>query len=188
MEKLISDINSFYKAQNKRPVFQLGPQSKFIIISQAPGIKVHQTGIPWNDASGRKLRVWLGVNEAQFYDSKNFSIMPMDFCYPGKGKNGDLPPDPECAPQWHPKILATMKNNPMKILIGHFAIHYYLNSKQKNSLAETVRSYKEYVPEFFPMPHPSPRNQNWLKNNSWFEQENIPYLQKYISEKIKESL
>ncbi len=185
MENLISEINSYYKARNKRPVFQLGAQSRFIIISQAPGKKVHETGIPWNDASGRKLRFWLGVSEEQFYNPEIFSIMPMDFCFPGKGKNGDLPPDPDCAPRWHQRILSTMENDPMKILIGQYAIQYYLGSKQKTTLAETVRTFGDYLPEFFPMPHPSPRNQNWLKKNKWFENQNIPYLQKYISEKIK---
>lgn len=167
-----------------RPVFQLGTHSPFIIISQAPGKKVHETGIPWNDASGRKLRLWLGVTDQQFYDPEIFSIMPMDFCYPGKGTHGDLPPDPKCAPKWHPKILEAMKSNPLKILIGQYAIDYYLGSQQKKSLAETVRNYKEYLPESFPMPHPSPRNQNWLKMNSWFEKENIPFLQNLISKKI----
>lgn len=186
MEKLIKSIRSYYEKRNKRPVFQLGSESRFVIISQAPGKKVHDTGIPWNDASGRKLKQWLGVTEEEFYNPEIFSIMPMDFCYPGKGKHGDLPPDPDCAPRWHAKILAEMKNKPLKILIGQFAIRYYLGDLEKKQLADTVKNYVEYLPEFFPMPHPSPRNQNWLKINDWFEKENIPFLQKYIAKRIKQ--
>lgn len=187
LEELILKINDYYRRRNKRPVFQLDDQSRFIIISQAPGKRVHETGIPWNDASGRKLRRWLGVTDAQFYNKSLFSIMPMDFCYPGKGAHGDLPPDPECAKKWHPEILKRMLNKPLKILIGTYAINHYLADDRKDSLAETVKHYRSYMPEYFPTPHPSPRNQNWLKNHAWFEAENIPFLQQFIQEKIKET-
>lgn len=186
MEDLILKINDYYHKRNKRPVFQLDARSRFIIISQAPGKKVHETGIPWNDASGKKLRQWLGVSNDQFYNKELFSIMPMDFCYPGKGPHGDLPPDPECAKKWHPEILSRMLNQPLKILIGTYAINHYLADEKKESLAETVRHFKLYMPAYFPTPHPSPRNQNWLKNHPWFESENIPYLQQFIQQKIKE--
>lgn len=184
MQQLIEDIHQYYKRKNKRPVFQLGARSPFMIISQAPGKKVHETGIPWNDASGKKLRSWLGVTSEQFYDPELFSIMPMDFCYPGKGKHGDLPPDPDCAPRWHSRILDLMAITPTKLLIGQYAINYYLGKTRKKTIADTVRSYAEYMPAFFPMPHPSPLNQNWLKKNPWFGKENIPFLQELISNKI----
>ena len=185
LTSLIQEIKEFYQKQNKRPVFQLSENSRFIIISQAPGKKVHETGIPWNDASGRKLRTWLGVTDKEFYDKELFSIMPMDFCYPGKGPHGDLPPDPECAAMWHPKILERMKNRPLKILIGTYAIDHYLGANKKSSLVETVRHFRDYLPDYFPTPHPSPRNQNWFKKNAWFESENIPYLKNLIQQQIK---
>lgn len=171
---------------NKRPVFQLGADSAFIIISQAPGRMVDRSGIPWDDASGKKLRSWLGVSDAEFYDPAIFSIMPMDFCYPGKGTHGDLPPDPDCATRWHAKILSAMRGRPLKILIGTYAINYYLKDEKKATLAQTVSSFQSYLPDYFPMPHPSPRNQNWLKSNPWFEKEHIPFLRQYIREHINQ--
>ncbi len=185
MQQLIDQINRYYRRQGKSPVFQLSENSRFIIISQAPGKKVHETGIPWNDLSGKKLRLWLGVTDEEFYNKELFSIMPMDFCYPGKGLHGDLPPDEECARKWHPKILRLMKNHPLKILIGSYAIKHYLKENQNENLVQVVKSFKNFLPEFFPMPHPSPRNKNWLKINSWFEAKNIPYLQKYIRAEIQ---
>ena len=163
-----------------RPVVQLNPYSKIIIISQAPGRRVHETGIPWNDASGRKLREWLNVDEATFYDPLFFSIMPMGFCYPGKGISGDLSPRPECGPLWHPQILKKIKSTPLILLIGQYAQRHYLKKDCKSNLTETVRSYKEYLPKYFPLPHPSPRNQNWVKINPWFMEEAIPKLRKRI--------
>jgi uracil-DNA glycosylase len=147
-----------------RPVVQLSRNSKIVIISQAPGRRVHETGIPWNDASGKKLREWMNVDEATFYDPLIFSIMPMGFCYPGKGISGDLPPRPDCAPLWHPQILKNLKNTPLILLIGQYAQRYYLKKDRKSSLTETVKCYKEYLPQYFPLPHPSPRNQNWTIN------------------------
>ncbi len=163
-----------------RPVVQLSPYSKITIISQAPGRRVHETGIPWNDASGRKLREWINVDEATFYDPLIFSILPMGFCYPGKGISGDLPPRSECAPLWHPQILNSFEYRPFILLIGQYAQCYYLKKAGKNSLTETVKNYKEYLPEYFPLPHPSPRNQNWVKINPWFMHEVIPELREKI--------
>lgn len=188
LKKLIEDIYGYYGKLGKRPVFQLNENSLFIIISQAPGKKVHDTGIPWNDVSGRLLRNWLGVTDAQFYDKELFSIMPIDFCYPGKGAHGDLSPDPACARMWHPKILAQMKNKPLKLLIGSYAIKYYLKEKQEKTLPETIRNYEQYLPGFFPMVHPSPRNKNWLKKNAWFGSRNIPFIREFIQAKIKERI
>jgi uracil-DNA glycosylase len=163
-----------------RPIVQLNVNSKIIIIGQAPGKRVHETGIPWNDASGKKLREWMNIDETIFYDPFVFSIMPMGFCYPGKGISGDLPPRLECAPLWHSKILKNYRNTPLILLIGQYAQRNYLKKERKSSLTETVRNYKEYLPKYFPLPHPSPRNQNWVKVNPWFMEEAIPELRKRI--------
>lgn len=163
-----------------KPVVQLGVFSKIILIGQAPGRRVHETGIPWNDASGRKLREWMNVDEETFYDPAYFSTVSMGFCYPGKGISGDLPPRPECAPLWHPQIFKYFKHTPLILLIGQYAQRYYLKKEFKGSLTETVKNYQEFLPKYFPLPHPSPRNQNWLKVNSWFMEEAIPELRKRI--------
>jgi len=163
------------------PVVQLSAFSKIIIIGQAPGRRVHESGIPWNDKSGDTLRKWLDVDEETFYNPTVFSIMPMSFCYPGKGISGDLAPRPECAPLWHRQILKNLKSIPLILLIGQYAQCYYLKKDCKSSLTETVKSYKEFLPKYFPLPHPSPRNQNWVKINPWFMEEAIPELRKRIS-------
>ena len=163
-----------------RPVIQLNAYSKIVIISQAPGRRVHETGIPWNDASGKKLKSWMNVSDEIFYNPACLSILPMGFCYPGKAISGDLPPRPECAPLWHPQILKNFKNKPLILLIGQYAQRYYLKKTYKGSLTETVKSYREYLPTYFPLPHPSPRNQNWVKINPWFMGEVVPELQKRI--------
>ncbi|KAA9040531.1 uracil-DNA glycosylase family protein [Ginsengibacter hankyongi] len=163
-----------------RPVIQLNAYSKIVIISQAPGRRVHETGIPWNDASGKKLKSWMNVSDEIFYNPACLSILPMGFCYPGKAISGDLPPRPECAPLWHPQILKNFKSKPLILLIGQYAQRYYLKNSFKESLTETVRNYKKYLPTYFPLPHPSPRNQNWVKINPWFMEEVVPELQKRI--------
>ena len=163
-----------------RPVIQLNAYSKIVIISQAPGRRVHETGIPWNDASGKKLKSWMNVSDEIFYNPACLSILPMGFCYPGKAISGDLPPRPECAPLWHPQILKNFKSKPLILLIGQYAQRYYLKNSFKESLTETVRNYNEYLPTYFPLPHPSPRNQNWVKINPWFMEEVVPELQKRI--------
>jgi len=163
-----------------RPVIQLNAYSKIVIISQAPGRRVHETGIPWNDASGKKLKSWMNVSDEIFYNPACLSILPMGFCYPGKAISGDLPPRPECAPLWHPQILKNFKSKPLILLIGQYAQRYYLKNSFKGSLTETVKSYREYLPTYFPLPHPSPRNQNWVKINPWFMGEVVPELQKRI--------
>ena len=178
----LCEVCKNYLPLGQRPVVQLSSSSKIIIIGQAPGRLVHETGIPWNDASGRKLREWMNINEATFYNADCFSIMAMGFCYPGKGISGDMAPRPECAPLWHSQILKEIKRTPLILLIGQYAQRYYLKKDWKGSLTETVKSYKEFLPEYFPLPHPSPRNQNWVKINPWFMEETIPALRNKIKE------
>lgn len=167
-----------------RPVISTHQNSKILIIGQAPGTKVHETGKPWNDHSGRNLRKWLGVTDDQFYNPELFAIVPMGFCYPGKGKSGDLPPRPECAPQWHQKLLAEMPNIQLTLLIGQYAQGYYLE-RRKKTLTETVRSFEDYLPNYFPLVHPSPRNGIWMLKNPWFEEEVLPELQRIVGDVLK---
>jgi uracil-DNA glycosylase len=162
------------------PVLNFSRSSKIVIIGQAPGIKVHESGIPWNDASGVRLRQWLGVTSTEFYDVTKFAIVPMGFCYPGKGKSGDLPPRPECANLWMDSILKTIEQRKLIILIGQYSQHYFLQQRMKLTLTDTVKNWREYWPEYLVLPHPSPRNNIWLKKNSWFEKELIPEVQKRI--------
>ena len=163
------------------PVVSVNKTSKILIIGQAPGTKVHASGIPWDDASGKNLRKWLGVSNADFYNPDIFGIVPMGFCYPGKGKSGDLPPRPECAPQWHTQILERLEQVDLVLLIGLYAQNYYLGNSKKSTLTETVRNFEEYLPKFLPLVHPSPRNGIWMRKNPWFEKEVVPALQEIVS-------
>jgi uracil-DNA glycosylase len=160
-----------------RPVTSWRTSSRILIIGQAPGRVVHESGIPWQDASGRLLRTWLSVSEEQFYDDRLFALVPMGFCFPGKGKSGDMAPRPECAPQWHNLIRRQLRNVQLTILIGRYAQDYYLADRSHTTLTENVRQFDSFLPDFLPLPHPSPRNRHWLSKNSWFEQEVIPVLQ-----------
>lgn len=162
------------------PVFNAHPDAKIAIIGQAPGTKVHNTGIPWNDPSGNQLRKWMNIDREQFYNPEIFAIVPMGFCYPGKGKSGDLPPRKECAPEWHKKLFDAMPNIELTLLIGQYAQQYYLGSRKMKNLTETVKNYQAYLPEFIVTPHPSPRNRFWLQKNPWFEDQVIPVLQHKI--------
>ncbi|TYP91043.1 uracil-DNA glycosylase [Sphingobacterium allocomposti] len=164
------------------PVLTLGANAKILIIGQAPGLKVHQSGIPWNDQSGRELRSWLGVSEAEFYNVDNFAILPMGFCYPGKGKNGDLPPRPECAALWHGAVLPLLKNIKLTLLIGKYAQQHYLSAATNESLTGNVRNFEKYLPDVLPLPHPSPRNFIWKAKNPWFKEEVLPVLQTRVKE------
>lgn len=163
-----------------RPVVTAHPESKIVIIGQAPGTKVHNSGTPWHDASGRQLRKWLNVSDEDFYDTKKFAIVPMGFCYPGKGKSGDLPPRLECAPQWHEEIISKMPKVELVILIGMYAQKYYLKDQAKKTLTETVANYKDYLPTYFTLPHPSPRNRFWFTKNPWFDVEVLPELKQSV--------
>ena len=185
MEKLLAEIKNCKICESHlphgvNPVVSAHPNCKIAIIGQAPGSIVHRTGIPWNDKSGERLRQWLGVTNQEFYTVDLFAIIPMGFCYPGKGKSGDLPPRPECAPQWHEPLFREMNHLELILLIGNYAQQYYLKKKTKSTLTETVKHFDDYLPQYFPLPHPSPRNNIWLKKNSWFEKELIPFLQQKI--------
>lgn len=163
------------------PILRAGSTARILIIGQAPGTRVHQTGIPWNDPSGNRLREWMQIDYDRFYDEREIAIIPMGFCYPGKGKSGDLPPRPECAAEWHNRLLAEMPAIRLTILIGKYAQNHYLDS-QRNTLTETVQGWQNYLPDYFPLPHPSPRNNRWLRNNPWFEDEVLPAFRKRIAE------
>jgi len=166
-----------------RPIIQAHSQARLMIIGQAPGSKVHDTGIPWNDPSGDRLRRWLDLDKETFYDAKQIAIMPMGLCYPGKGKSGDLPPRPECAPQWHHQVLPLLPNIGMTLVIGQYAQNYYLNNKP-TTLTDTVRAWRQWAPRYIPMPHPSPRNTLWLKKNPWFEEDVVPYISEYVRQHL----
>lgn len=163
------------------PVVSISRKSKIIIVGQAPGRIVHETGIPWNDKSGDRLRDWLGIDKTTFYDTDKIGIMPMGFCYPGKGPGGDLPPRHECAIHWHEKILKLTIAPKLMILVGHYAQKYYLKDRSHSTITENIRNYLEFLPQFFVLPHPSPRNNIWMKKNQWFEQKVVPHLKNFVS-------
>ena len=163
------------------PVVRASSTARLMIIGQAPGTRVHKTSIPWNDPSGDRLRQWLNLDREQFYDESRIAIMPMGFCYPGKGKSGDLPPRPECAPLWHQRLLEQMPDLQLTLLIGQYSQAYYLDDRYK-TLTERVRNWHKCAPGLIPLPHPSPRNQLWLRRNPWFEEDIVPMLQKRVTE------
>jgi len=169
-----------YLKDGVNPVVSASSTSKIAIVGQAPGRKVHETGIPWDDKSGDRLRDWLGVSKQKFYNAEVFALVPMGFCYPGKGKSGDLPPRAECAPQWHEALFNCIDDLRLIILVGNYAQKYYLKETAEETLTETVKNYKKYFPRFLPLPHPSPRNNIWLKKNEWFEHSLLPDLKKII--------
>ena len=166
------------------PVIRASTTARILIVGQAPGKKVHDTSIPWNDASGKRLRQWLALEPEVFYDETQIAIVPMGFCYPGKGKNGDLPPRPECAATWHQPLLAHMPNIQLTLLIGQYAQRHYLQDHFK-TLTERVQHWREHSAEVISLPHPSPRNQIWLKKNPWFEQDLVPHLQQQVHEILR---
>ena len=165
-----------------RPIVSADASARILIIGQAPGSRVHRSGVPWDDPSGERLRDWLGVTPEQFYDTKLFALMPMGFCYPGKGRSGDLPPRPECAETWHEKLLRHMPDVELTVLLSQYALERYLGNRRKATLTETVRAWKEYRPDHVPLPHPSPRNNIWLKKNAWFARQVLPFLRRRVNE------
>lgn len=166
------------------PILRADEKAQILIVGQAPGTRVHETGIPWNDPSGDRLRQWMNVDPDLFYNEKKFAIIPMGYCYPGRGKSGDLPPRKECAELWLDKLLTELPNIKFTILIGQYAQDHYLGDARKSTLTETVKAWEEYFPKYLPLPHPSPRNNIWLRKNPWFEEDVLPVLKKSVKELI----
>lgn len=188
---LIDDVRACticaeYLPLGPRPIIQIHPSAKILIAGQAPGKKVHETGIPFDDPSGKRLREWLGLTKEEFYKPQNVAILPMGFCYPGTGKSGDLPPRPECAPEWRERLLALLDKLQLTIVLGTYAQKYHFG-KDSSSVTELVKSWRQYWPDKVPLPHPSPRNNIWLKKNPWFEQELVPELQQRVAVLIHNS-
>ena len=167
-----------------RPVLQCSQRARILIAGQAPGSRVHATGIPFDDPSGDRLRDWMGVSRETFYNADKIAILPMGFCYPGTGKSGDLPPRPECAVQWRASLLGQMKQIELTLVMGQYAQQYHFDSGS-NSLTELVKSWQDYWPAMIPLPHPSPRNNRWLKTNPWFETEVLPEMKARIKQVLK---
>ncbi|UZO82649.1 uracil-DNA glycosylase family protein [Aquimarina sp. ERC-38] len=190
MQKLLSEIRSCtlcseHLPLGPNPIISASKSTKIALVSQAPGSIAHKSGIPWDDPGGRELKRWLQVTEDVFYNPDNFGIIPIGFCYPGKGKSGDLPPRPECAPLWHSSVFSELNHLKIRFLIGQYSQKYYLGKKAKRTLTETVKNFKEYLPDYFPLPHPSPRNRIWRAKNPWFEQEVLPELRVLVKEILK---
>lgn len=163
-----------------RPIVQAGSSARILIVGQAPGARVHATGIPWNDPSGERLRKWLNVDAATFYEPSKIAIIPMGYCYPGKGKSGDLPPRRECATLWLDHLLAKLPNIELTLLIGLHAQRHFLGNQRKASLTSTVKAWQDFAPEYIPLPHPSPRNIAWFQRNPWFDEGLLPVLRERI--------
>jgi uracil-DNA glycosylase len=165
-----------------RPVFRLHRGARLLIVGQAPGTRVHETGIPWNDRSGDRLREWLALDRERFYDRRGIAILPMGLCYPGVDANGgDKPPMAACAPTWHPRLRPLLSGVRLTLLVGLYAQRHYLGARRQPSLGQTVRSFADYLPEFLPLPHPSWRNTAWLRRNAWFESELLPLLRERVA-------
>ncbi|MDM1299989.1 uracil-DNA glycosylase family protein [Empedobacter falsenii] len=184
-DKLIEEVRACKVCEpflplGANPIVQANPMSKIVIIGQAPGLRVHETGVPWNDASGNELRKWLNVTVDQFYNPELFALLPIGFCYPGKGKYGDLPPRKECAPLWHTRLLDEMKEIQLILLIGQYSQKYYLKNKMNKNITENILNFNEYLPDYFPLPHPSPRNFIWMNKNPWFKENVLPELENRV--------
>lgn len=180
---IIADpMNDIMNAKGYQPLYTAGSKARIVIIGQAPGNKAQASMKPWDDASGRLLRQWLGMSDDQFYDPDTVALMPMDFYYPGKGAHGDLPPRKGFADKWHPQLLELMPQLRLTILIGAYAQKHYLAKRSGANLTETVRAYRDYLPEYFPLVHPSPLNFRWQKRNPWFENEVVPQLQSLVDD------
>ena len=171
-----------------RPIVRAGADARILIVGQAPGARVHASGIPWDDASGDRLRNWLGIDATTFHDESQFAIIPMGFCYPGRGNGGDKPPRRECAQLWLDSLLEKLPKIQLTLLIGQYAQQHFLGSRRKASLTETVRAWKSYAPAFVPLPHPSPRNQPWFQRHPWFESEVLPMLRERVELLVAQDL
>lgn len=176
--------NAEYTAAGIDPLYSVAADARVMVIGQAPGRIAQDTRIPWNDKSGDRLRDWMGVDRSTFYDSHQVAIVPMDFYFPGKGKGGDLPPRKGFAEKWHPVLLGMMPQVRLTVLVGTYAVHRYLGLKQSVPLTGVVRDWQRWQPEYFPLVHPSPRNQLWMKKNPWFEEETLPALRTAVAEAL----
>ena len=168
-----------------RPIVQFSKTSCIVIIGQAPGTRVHESGIPWDDASGGRLREWTGLTSKQFYDPAIVAVIPMGFCYPGTGTSGDLPPRPECAPLWHDRVMTLLPASRLTLLVGSYAQERYLPKTKRKSLTERVRDFRIYPPNVLPLPHPSWRSTGWMKRNPWFEADLLPVLQGAVNARTR---
>lgn len=164
-----------------RPVLRASATATLLVAGQAPGTLVHGSGVPWDDASGVRLRGWLGLDKAAFYDEARVAIVPMGFCYPGRGASGDLPPRPECRATWHPRLMPLLPGIRLVLAIGSHAQAWHLGAARKATLTDTVRAWRDYAPRVFPLPHPSPRNVGWFQHNPWFEAEVLPALRAQVA-------
>lgn len=191
MQNLLGEIRkctvcSEHLPLGPRPIVAAHRDSRIAVVGQAPGTKVHETGVPWDDPSGKQLRKWLGVSDEQFYNDQLFALIPMGFCYPGKGRSGDLPPRKECAPLWHKRLFQSMPNLKLIVLIGQYAQFHFLGDTRRENLTETVKNYQSYLPKYFVLPHPSPRNRFWLRKNPWFEEKVLPEFRTKISKSLND--
>ena len=177
--------NASFTKRGIDPLFFAGPECRIMIVGQAPGRVAEESGIVWNDRSGDRLRDWMGIDRDTFYNSGKLAIVPMDFYFPGTGKSGDLPPRKDFADKWHPRLLELMPDLKLTILVGSYATKRYLQLKSSTSLTQVVKDYRDYLPEFFPLVHPSPRNQIWMKKNPWFNETVIPDLQELFAQIMK---
>lgn len=189
LDALLADIRACRACEAElplgpRPVLRAHRDARILIVGQAPGARVHASGIPWDDASGKRLREWLGVDAETFYDASRFAIVPMGFCYPGRGASGDNPPRPECARLWLDHLLAELPAIRLTLLIGQYAQRHFLRDTRKASLTETVQAWREYGPDVLPLPHPSPRNQAWFKHHPWFAADVLPELRRRVARQL----
>lgn len=168
-------------AAGPRPIVQFSSTARLLIVGQAPGARVHESGIPWNDASGDRLRDWTGLDHATFYDPTKVALVPMGFCYPGTGSSGDLPPRPECAPRWHDAVMALLPGDRLTLLVGSYAQASYLGNAKRQSLTGAVRDFSRFGPDIIPLPHPSWRSTGWMKRNPWFESDLVPVLRARVA-------
>ena len=167
-----------------RPIVQVHPEARILIAGQAPGRRVHDSGVPFDDPSGDRLRDWMGIDRDTFYDSRRVAILPMGFCYPGAGSSGDLPPRPECAPAWRQPLLDALGELRLTLVIGQYAARWHLDVG-KQSLTAVIQGWKQHRPKVLPLPHPSPRNNIWLRKNGWFEEEVLPYLRRRVKQVLR---
>ena len=168
-----------------RPILQMGREARILIIGQAPGSKVHTSGVPWGDNSGERLREWMEIDEKTFYDAKRVALVAMGFCYPGAGASGDLPPRPECAPLWHARLLSHLPERRLTLLVGAYAQSYYMKGRGRTTLTETVRGFRRHMPQFFPLPHPSWRSTIWVRKNPWFQSEALAALREEVAKAMR---